>query len=1058
VRQHVGVTADRLPSAPRVEELMEHASWLRGLAGALVRDSSAADDLAQDTWLAAMRSPPPDGVAPRAWLAGIARNLARMRFRGASRRERRERGAAGSAALPGPDELIERFETQRRLAALVAGLAEPVRSIVLLRYYEGLDSKEIALRLGLPPGTVRWRLKQGLDELRARLDEAHGGDRARWTLAFAPLAAPDFGAPPGGPTRAAPQWTGLGGALMASTSKLAATGVAVLLLVAGALWFGSRGDGAEADAPRRGTATATSSTTPDAAGGPSSTERRRPRPRDESAPDSAAPSAPKTTTTPSPREVARVTGRVVDAAGSPVAEATLRIDFGGKDRNVAPDGRFDVEVPTARETQSVAIQIAAPRHAVRVLSKRLARGAVADLGDVVLAAGGVVSGRVVDDAGAPVPSAWIVLASVPVEDADAPRPTPAAGSVSARPPASGGGPRFTFGPDQIPGSMLEPAPRGPVVTSDADGAFTLSNVAVDAPTALRVGAMGHRHASPVVAARADAPVEGVRVVLPRLKENEGIEGVVTAPDGSPAADYEFRVEFGGPAITGSVPARTDAQGRFHLETLDQTTYSVIVDDPGRGWTSARVGGLLPGRRDVVLAAKTSRTVGIDARGADGERVAAFSFQVSIVGGPFGRSAANDGQATAERPARVFVPGGPFSLTVTAPGFAATTAENIDPDRVDDPIVVALTPLPRWRGVVRAASRPVAGARVSLHRALDAGEARFTRGFPLTRDATKSATAVTDAQGAFDVTIREAGRYLVRAEADGFVVGESAVVAIEPATGGDLPVVELGRGGVLDGTVKTGGTRGPEGLLVGAARGDGDVLAAKVGADGRYRFDHVAAGPWIVRVIDEVPPVGTTICMKSDAPIEWSCEVREGETTRRDLGVGAGAACVVRGRLTTAGGREWFVGIAYPDLSRGSTDDKSVEVAADGSFEIATERVGDYWLMFMTAGLEARVYVPVRLAAGERRVDLALEVGAVEVVAPAEKSRASRNAVWTGADGTFGISNPRRDDDRVVFPVVPVGRVRIVRYDPGSKESDLRKWPSDAEVDVTAGTTRRVEIR
>jgi hypothetical protein len=67
-------------------------------------------------------------------------------------------------------------------------------------------------------------------------------------------------------------------------------------------------------------------------------------------------------------------------------------------------------------------------------------------------------------------------------------------------------------------------------------------------------------------------------------------------------------------------------------------------------------------------------------------------------------------------------------------------------------------------------------------------------------------------------------------------------------------------------------------------------------------------------------------------------------------------------------------------------------------------------------------------------------------------------LWTGADGTFGISNPRRDDDRVVFPVVPAGRARIVHYDPAAKESDERKWPSDAEVDVTAGTTRRVEIR
>ena len=39
----------------RIDDLLAHAGWVRGLALSLVRDPGAADDLVQETWLAAMR-------------------------------------------------------------------------------------------------------------------------------------------------------------------------------------------------------------------------------------------------------------------------------------------------------------------------------------------------------------------------------------------------------------------------------------------------------------------------------------------------------------------------------------------------------------------------------------------------------------------------------------------------------------------------------------------------------------------------------------------------------------------------------------------------------------------------------------------------------------------------------------------------------------------------------------------------------------------------------------------------------------------------------------------
>jgi protein-disulfide isomerase len=62
------------------------------------------------------------------------------------------------------------MHTQQRLAALILAMPPERRDVVLLRYYEGLNSGEIARRLGTPEGTIRWRLKAAISELRQELE------------------------------------------------------------------------------------------------------------------------------------------------------------------------------------------------------------------------------------------------------------------------------------------------------------------------------------------------------------------------------------------------------------------------------------------------------------------------------------------------------------------------------------------------------------------------------------------------------------------------------------------------------------------------------------------------------------------------------------------------------------------------------------------------------------------------------------------------------------------------------------------------------------------------
>ena len=177
------------PQGPVLQELIEHAGWIRALARGLVSDPAIAEDVAQDAWLAVLERPPEHSENLRGWIATVVRNTVRMRVRGDGRRADRETLVAQDSTeeLPSASDLAERVETQRRPAARVLELEEPYQETVLLRYYEGLSSAEIARRTGVPAGTVRWRLSEGLARLRGGLDEDFDGERAAWVGLLLPL-------------------------------------------------------------------------------------------------------------------------------------------------------------------------------------------------------------------------------------------------------------------------------------------------------------------------------------------------------------------------------------------------------------------------------------------------------------------------------------------------------------------------------------------------------------------------------------------------------------------------------------------------------------------------------------------------------------------------------------------------------------------------------------------------------------------------------------------------------------------------------------------------------
>lgn len=170
---------------PSLNDLLHHADWLTKLARILVDDPHAADDVAQETWLAMLRRRSSQIANPKRYLRRVVKNEALRRSHATPRGEQ-----ASETLDERPFEAresLERLELQTRVATAVASIEEPYRTCVLLRFFEDLPPRRIAAQLQAPVETVKSRIKRGLALLRGKL-EAEFGD-GEWRAALGLLLA-----------------------------------------------------------------------------------------------------------------------------------------------------------------------------------------------------------------------------------------------------------------------------------------------------------------------------------------------------------------------------------------------------------------------------------------------------------------------------------------------------------------------------------------------------------------------------------------------------------------------------------------------------------------------------------------------------------------------------------------------------------------------------------------------------------------------------------------------------------------------------------------------------
>lgn len=149
-----------------VDSAYRLAVWLLG-------DPDEAEDVVQEVFVQAFRAL--DRYDPaRAPLAAWLRAITVNRCRNARRRHRpiqvpwdevAERGAPVDDPVPGVD-------LRQAIWAALDQLTEKQRTVLVLRYFEGLTFAEIAQALAVPPGTAASRVAEGLAALRRKLGEA----------------------------------------------------------------------------------------------------------------------------------------------------------------------------------------------------------------------------------------------------------------------------------------------------------------------------------------------------------------------------------------------------------------------------------------------------------------------------------------------------------------------------------------------------------------------------------------------------------------------------------------------------------------------------------------------------------------------------------------------------------------------------------------------------------------------------------------------------------------------------------------------------------------------
>jgi RNA polymerase sigma-70 factor, ECF subfamily len=155
-----------------------HASAAFSLAYRMCGRRAAAEDIVQDAFLSLWRSGggyDPRRGSVRSWVLSVVHNRAIDAMRRLGSKTGRDVPDEGIAnRLPAPertDTEVERLDDARQVRTALDELPPDQRRVIELAYFGGFTHAQIAEMLDLPPGTVKGRMRLGLNKMRYTLGE-----------------------------------------------------------------------------------------------------------------------------------------------------------------------------------------------------------------------------------------------------------------------------------------------------------------------------------------------------------------------------------------------------------------------------------------------------------------------------------------------------------------------------------------------------------------------------------------------------------------------------------------------------------------------------------------------------------------------------------------------------------------------------------------------------------------------------------------------------------------------------------------------------------------------
>ena len=148
------------------------APMLHGVVLGIIRNPALAEEVTQDVLVEAWRMAPrfdPTLGSARSWLMTIARRRAVDRVRSVQASVDRDAAAGARGVERDVDIVAEAVEIrleQQQVRRCLGGLTDLQREAISLAFYAGHTHREVAQLLGVPLGTVKTRLRDGLIRLR----------------------------------------------------------------------------------------------------------------------------------------------------------------------------------------------------------------------------------------------------------------------------------------------------------------------------------------------------------------------------------------------------------------------------------------------------------------------------------------------------------------------------------------------------------------------------------------------------------------------------------------------------------------------------------------------------------------------------------------------------------------------------------------------------------------------------------------------------------------------------------------------------------------------------